>query len=116
MTTTSAPPLPDLSDRLLAAVTGAYEMAAVTLGHRLGWYRSLADDGPATAAELAARTDTDPRYAREWLEQQAVAGYLTVEDPQAEPDDRRFDLPAEHRAVLVDEVDPAYLTPLADIT
>jgi hypothetical protein len=32
----------------------------VVLGHRLGLYRALAD-GPATAAELAAKTDTDER-------------------------------------------------------
>jgi 2-polyprenyl-3-methyl-5-hydroxy-6-metoxy-1,4-benzoquinol methylase len=116
MTTTSAPPLPALADRLLSAVTGSYEVAAVSLGHRLGWYRSLADQGPATAGELAERTGTDARYAREWLEQQAVAGYLTVDDPQAAEDERRFELPDEHRAVLVDELHPDHLTPLADIT
>ncbi len=116
MTTTSAPPLPALSDRLFAAVVGGYEIAAVALGHRLGWYRSLADHGPATVAELAGRTGTDARYTREWLEQQAVSGYLAVDDPAAAPDDRRFSLPPEHRAVLVDELDPEYLMPLADIT
>ena len=77
-----------LADRLVAAVTGAFEAAAVDLGHRLGWYRALAGD-PATAPELAARTGTHPRYAREWLEQQAVAGYLAVDDVRAAPDQRR---------------------------
>jgi SAM-dependent methyltransferase len=116
MTTTSAPPLPALSDRMLAALVGSFEIAAVALGHRLGWYRCLADFAPLTALDLAGRTDTDGRYAREWLEQQAAAGYLTVDDPQADPDERRYDLPDEHRAVLVDELDPAYLMPLADAT
>ena len=101
-----------LADRLVAAVTGAFEVAAVDLGDRLGWYRALAD-APATAPQLAARTDTDPRYAREWLEQQAVAGYLTVDDVRAAPDERCYTLPAEHRAVLVDEVHPDYATPMA---
>jgi 2-polyprenyl-3-methyl-5-hydroxy-6-metoxy-1,4-benzoquinol methylase len=103
-----------LGDRLVAAVTGAFEAAAVDLGDRLGWYRALADT-PATAPQLAARTGTDPRYAREWLEQQAVAGYLTVDDVRAAPDERCYTLPDEHRAVLVDEVDPAYTTPLARV-
>src|SRR3954447_23110525 len=116
MTTTSATPLPALADRMLAAVLGSAEIAAVALGHRLGWYRCLADSSPLTASQLAERTGTDGRYAREWLEQQAVAGYLAVEDPTAPPDDRRFTLPDEHRAVLVDELDPLYLTPLADAT
>ena len=110
--TTTDPQTPPLGDRLLSAVVGAYEAAAVDLGDRLGWYRALAD-APATVAELAARTDTDPRYAREWLEQQAVAGYLTVDDVRAAPGERCYTLPDEPRAVLVDEVDPAYSTPMA---
>ncbi|MFD2090857.1 class I SAM-dependent methyltransferase [Blastococcus deserti] len=109
MTDTIPPPL---ADRLLAAVIGAFEAAAVDLGDRLGWYRALSER-PATPSELASRTGTDARYAREWLEQQAVAGYLTVDDADAAADERCYALPAEHRAVLVDEVDPMYTTPLA---
>ncbi|SOD95752.1 class I SAM-dependent methyltransferase [Blastococcus haudaquaticus] len=103
-----------LADRLVAAVTGAFEAAAVDLGDRLGWYRALAD-GPATAPQLAARTGSDARYAREWLEQQAVAGYLTVDDVHAGPDERCYTLPDEHRAVLVDETAPEYAVPLARV-
>ena len=112
MTTTSPP----LADRLLTALIGTYEVAAVALGHRLDWYRCLATVGPATAAELAAGTGTDARYAREWLEHQAVSGYLTVDDVSADPEARRYTLPAEHHAVLVDELDPRYMTPLATLT
>lgn len=43
---------------------------------RLGFYRCLAKDGAVTAQELAERTGTHPRYAREWLEQQAASGLL----------------------------------------
>jgi len=114
--TTPAPGLGALPDRLLSALLGSYEVAAVALGDQLGWYRCLADAGPATAAELADRTGTDARYAREWLEHQAVSGYLAVDDVRAEPEDRRFSMPEEHRAVLVDELDPAYLTPFATVT
>jgi SAM-dependent methyltransferase len=114
MTTTQASDA--LADRMLSALVGSVEIAAVALGHRLGWYRRLAGSPPLTAAELAERSGTDPRYAREWLEQQAVAGYLAVDDGTAAPDDRRFSLPGEHRAALVDELDPGYLMPLADLT
>ena len=110
--TTSVP----LADRLLSALLGSYEVAAVALGDHLGWYRCLAETGPATAAELAARTGTDARYAREWLEHQAVSGYLAVDDARAAPGDRRYSLPEEHRAVLVDDLDPGYMTPLAMVT
>jgi 2-polyprenyl-3-methyl-5-hydroxy-6-metoxy-1,4-benzoquinol methylase len=103
-----------LADRLVSAVIGAFEAAAVDLGDRLGWYRALAGS-PATAPQLADRTGTDPRYAREWLEQQAVAGYLTVDDVRAAPEERCYTMPDEHRAVLVDETDTSYTTPLARV-
>ncbi len=109
----ASPPGPQpLADRLVAAVLASLELAAVHLGSELGWYRAL-DDAPATAPELATRTGTDARYAREWLEQQAVAGLLTVDDPHAGPEQRRYALPPEHRPVLVDELDEAFMPPFA---
>jgi SAM-dependent methyltransferase len=102
-----------LSARLLAATIGALEIGTVHVGGRLGFYRSLRDDGDATPAELAARTGTVERYVREWLEQQAVAGLLAVDDPGADAADRRYSLPAAHRRVLADEEDLYHLTPLA---
>ncbi|SNS55800.1 2-polyprenyl-3-methyl-5-hydroxy-6-metoxy-1,4-benzoquinol methylase [Geodermatophilus pulveris] len=113
MTTTETSPADAttaLAERLLEAVTAGLELAAVHLGSELGWYRALAE-APATAPELAARTDTGPRYAREWLEQQAVAGFLGVDDAAAGPDERRYALPEAHRAVLVDRDDLAYMPP-----
>ena len=85
-----------LTERLLAAALGTFDLAGVYLGDRLGLYRSLDADGPASPDELAARTGTDARYAREWLEQQAVGGILDVDDAH------RFSLPTDHAAVLVD--------------
>ncbi|GAA3225096.1 hypothetical protein ACFP63_07125 [Oerskovia jenensis] len=82
------PDADEFAGRLLASALGAIDVFSVYVGDRLGWYRSLADDGPATSAELAARTGTHERYAREWLEGQAVAGILTVAPghaPSAEP-------------------------------
>ena len=91
------------------------EVASVHIGSRLGFYRSLADDGGATSAELAVRTGTDERYVREWLEQQAVAGFLSVDDPERKPGERRYQLPVAHRPVFADEEDLNYLTPLATL-
>ncbi|MEJ2862684.1 class I SAM-dependent methyltransferase [Actinomycetospora flava] len=96
-------------------ILGMEHTTALYLGDRLGWWRSLAQDGPATAPELAARTGTAARYAREWLEYQAVSGMLTVDDPAAAPDARRFTLPAEHVPVLADLDDEAIMTPFARI-
>jgi 2-polyprenyl-3-methyl-5-hydroxy-6-metoxy-1,4-benzoquinol methylase len=102
------PPSTDaLVERLFSAAVGTFDLAGVYLGDRLGWYRSLDSDGPATADELAARTGTDARYAREWLEQQAVGGVLEVDA------DARFRLPPEHAAVLVDPESITVMAPLA---
>jgi len=74
------------------------------LGDRLGFYRALAGAGPLTAAEVAAKTDTQERMVAEWLANQAAGGYLDYE-----PASGRFSLPAERAAVLADETSPAFM-------
>lgn len=101
-----------VAERLFGAVLGAGEVQATFLGDRLGWYRALAD-GPRTPTELAAATDTDARYAREWLEHQTVAGYVTVEDASVPADQRRYELPAAHVPVLADPDSLSYMAPFA---
>ncbi len=99
-----------LAERLFGALLGTVDMLSIFLGDRLGWYRSLVDEGPATASELAMRTGTHARYAREWLEQQAVTGLLTVEaDGDAET--RRFAIPPATAEVLTDATSLNYLAP-----
>lgn len=105
-----------LVERLFAATIGALELASVHIGNRLGLYRALADGKTTTSADLAARTGTAERYVREWLEQQAVAGFLTVDTADAEPASRRYAMPEAHRAVFVDEEDLNHLTPIATLT
>jgi 2-polyprenyl-3-methyl-5-hydroxy-6-metoxy-1,4-benzoquinol methylase len=97
-----------LADRLFRDMTGALELLTVYLGERLGLYRALQAGGPATAAELAARTGTVERYIREWLEHQAVSGLLEVDDPAAGPLHRRYGLPPGHAPVLADTDDVRY--------
>ena len=104
-----------LAARLFKATIDTLEIASVHLGGQLGYYRALADGGDATPGELAALTGTTERYAREWLEQQAVAGFLTVDAPNAAANERRYRLPAAHCAVFVDDEDLSYLTPLATL-
>jgi len=91
------------------------DLFSVYLGDRLGYYRALAEGGPATSQELADRTTTAERYAREWLEQQAVTGFLAVENPDAEARDRQFALPEGYEAVLVDPESLTAMAPVAQI-
>jgi SAM-dependent methyltransferase len=105
-----------LAERLFQATLNTWDIATVYLGNRLGLYRTLCDVEPATSTELATATGLTERYVREWLEQQAVAGILECENPDAGALDRRFALPSGHAAVLVDSDDPSFLAPLAQIT
>src|SRR4029453_3243601 len=54
-----------------------------------------------------------PRYAREWLEQQAAAGYLACDDPKRPAMERRYRLPAGHAEVLLDADSPYHAAPVA---
>ena len=101
--------------RLLQSIAGTFDVFSIYLGDQLGWYRALAEGGALTSGELAARTGTHARYAREWLEQQVVAGILTVDDAQAEAAQRRFTLPAGHVEPLVDRDSLNYLAPLTQL-
>jgi len=102
----AGPAADDVATRLLAATLGAQELLAVYAGDRLGWYSSLAEHGPSSSTEVADRTGCDERYVREWLEHQAAAGYVTVDD------ERRFALTPGAREVLTDADSAAYLAPL----
>lgn len=75
----------------------------VVIGDKLGLYKALAK-GPMSAAELAAQTNTDERYVREWLGSQAAGGYVTYETPA-----NKFSLTEEQAFTLANEDSPAYL-------
>jgi SAM-dependent methyltransferase len=104
-----------LAERLVDDVTHALETLSVYLGLELGLYQALADLGAATEAEVAATTGVAPRYAREWLEQQAAAGYLACDGLKRPAEERRYQLPAEHGEVLLDADSPYHAAPVAVI-
>lgn len=113
VTDEDVPRVEEFAARLFAAGLGALELLNVELGVRLGLYEQLAKHGASTSAELALGAGIAERYAREWLEQQAVAKVLEVDDVGAAPATRRFSLPAAHAQVLLDPDNEAYLAPLA---
>src|SRR4051794_31044724 len=104
-----------LVERLFQATIGALELYSIHLGWRLGLYETLAADGALTPSELARRAGVHERYAREWCEQQAVAGFLEVEDTTAPEDARRFRLPEAHVEVFTAPDHPAHVAPFAPL-
>ena len=75
----------------------------VVIGEKLGLYKALAA-GPVSAAELAAKTQTDERYLREWLASQAAGGYVSYDEQTG-----KFSLSEEQAFTLANEDSPAYL-------
>lgn len=68
----------------------------VVIGHRLGLYRTLAEQ-PATAEELADRSECHPRYVAEWLRGQAAGGYVDYDARSG-----RYSMTEEKAFVLAD--------------
>jgi SAM-dependent methyltransferase len=74
----------------------------IVVGHRLGLYQALAI-GAATPEELAARTETDPRYITEWLRGQAAGGYVIYQ-----PETGSYGLSEEQAFALADPTGAVY--------
>ena len=79
-----------LVERLFMGGIAALEALSIHVGVQLGLYRVLVDEGPSTSAEIAARAGIAERYAREWLEQQATAELIDVDDPTRSAAARRY--------------------------
>lgn len=110
MTTTTT----TLDQRVLDAAIGALELFGIHLGSRLGLYDALLG-GAGTVAEVAAAAGIAPRYAQEWLEQQAVAAVLEVDDVAADAGARRYTLPEAHVGVVADPLALDHLAPVAEL-
>lgn len=96
--------LDEFMGRFVGDLGAALSAALVVIGDRLGLYRAMADGGGVTPEVLAQRTNTDPRYIREWLSNQAAGGYVTY-DPGAE----QFSLTPEQSLALAQEQSPAFV-------
>src|SRR6202166_4799972 len=102
--------LQNLIGKMLGDVGAAMGAALVLLGDKFGLYKTLAGEGPLTAAELASRTKTAERYVREWAAAQAAAGYINYDATTA-----RFSMSPEQALVLADENGPAFFPGIYEI-
>lgn len=74
------------------------------IGQKLGLYEALANSEGMTPAELAAKTDTNERYIREWLVNQASGDYVHYD-----PATGKFSMLPEQAVALTDENSPFYV-------
>lgn len=89
--------------RFVGDLGAAVHTGMVVIGEKLGLYKALAK-GPMNSAELAAATQTDERYLREWLASQAAGGYINYDEMT-----HKFSLSAEQAFALAQDDSPAYL-------
>jgi 2-polyprenyl-3-methyl-5-hydroxy-6-metoxy-1,4-benzoquinol methylase len=96
--------LNEFMHRFVGDLGAAMSAALVVIGDRLGLYRAMGDCEPVTAETLARRTQTDERYVREWLSNQAAGGYVSYD-----PDSGEFFLTPEQSFALAQDGSPAFI-------
>jgi SAM-dependent methyltransferase len=95
--------LNDFMGKFVQDLGAVMHAATVVVGDKLGLYKVLAER-PASAEDLARRTETDPRYLREWLSCQAASGYVQY-DAAADT----FSMSEEQAFALAIEGSPAFI-------
>ena len=102
--------LNEFMGKMLNDMGAAASGALVVIGDKLGLYKALAEGGPLTPAQLAAKTGTAERYVKEWLAAQAAAGYV-----EFQPAAGTYSLSAEQAMALADEKSPAFVAGAYDV-
>ena len=92
--------------QIMGDLGGAFSIGLVRVGHELGLYQALNDNGPMTTHELADHTHCAERYVREWASAQAASNYI-----EYDPASMKFSIPPEQAAVFCDENSPVYMVP-----
>jgi SAM-dependent methyltransferase len=93
-----------LVGRAVSDLSAGYGGVMVSLGHRLGLYKAMADKGPLTARDIAARAGCAERYVREWLNSQVAGAYLryhAISDT--------YEMTPEQAMVLANEDSPVFI-------
>src|SRR2546430_8377085 len=90
--------------KVVEQISGTMTTLLGAVGDRLGLFKNLAAEGPATSAELASRTKLNERYLREWLGGMATAGYLKHRGIK-----KKFCLSARHASVSAHRNRPLFV-------
>ncbi len=97
--------LHDLLGKVVTEMGAAANGPLVTIGDKLGLYKTLSESGTMTSDELATKTNTAERYVREWLSAQAASGYVEYEAAS-----KKFFMTPEQAAVFGDSKSHVFMT------
>ena len=93
----------ELAYRVIGDMGGSFTMALGYIGDRLGLFKAMAGQGPMRSANLAARTQLNERYVREWLRAMVAAEYLEYDVTTD-----MYRMSEEQAYVLVNEDSPMF--------
>jgi SAM-dependent methyltransferase len=96
--------LKELLEKVTSDIGISLSSALVFIGQKLGLYKAMADAGPLSITEIAARSGTVERYVREWLINQVAIGYVEYDSTSD-----KYVLPPEQALLLSDERSPLYV-------
>ena len=88
---------------VIADVGGAFAAGLGYIGDRLGLFKVVAHNGPASSDAIASSAGLDERYVREWLRAMVSAGYV-----EHRPTDDVYSMTEEQCLVLADEGSPIF--------
>lgn len=93
-----------LAERVVGEFGAMATAPLVVLGDRLGLYKAMAGAGPLTVDQFSERTRLRLRYAQEWLNAQAAAGFVDYDAAT-----QHYTLSPESAMVFADEDSPAFM-------
>ena len=97
--------LHDLLGKVVVEMGAAANGPLITIGDKLGLYKSLSESGYMTSDELASKTNTSERYVREWMSAQACSGYIEYDSKS-----KKFFMTPEQSAVFGNDKSPVFMT------
>jgi 2-polyprenyl-3-methyl-5-hydroxy-6-metoxy-1,4-benzoquinol methylase len=94
----------EMAFRVIGDTGGAFTMALGYIGDRLGLFKAMAGAGPLRSPALAAKTQLNERYVREWLRAMVAAEYI-----EYDPNTDTYRMTEEQAFVLANEDSPLFV-------
>lgn len=98
--------LSDLVGMAVSDLSSSHGGVMLSIGHKLGIYKTMANAGPLSSNEVARRSGCSERYVREWLNSQVAGKYIAYH-----PSSQTYELTPEQAMVLADENSPVFIPP-----